>query len=132
MLGKLDATFTSSIIWKGEDLHIAIWPGSVHNTENITRFIAQESRSFVISVSALMRKTDIPGYIPHADLIMENSEEILANGGSCIAGPDANWIIEPQINTEGIFTAELDYAKVRKNDKILIRQVIIHARMLPS
>jgi nitrilase len=98
----------------GEDLHIAIWPGSVHNTENITRFIAQESRSFVISVSALMRKSDIPGYMPHADLIWENSEELMANGGSCIAGPDAEWIIEPQVNTEGIFVAELDYSKVRE------------------
>lgn len=36
---------------QGEDLHVAIWPGSVHNTQDITRFIAKESRSFVISVS---------------------------------------------------------------------------------
>ena len=27
----------------GEDLHIAIWPGGVHNTQDITRFIAMES-----------------------------------------------------------------------------------------
>lgn len=104
----------AALYGQGEDLHIAIWPGSANNTENITRFIAQESRSFVISVSALMRKTDIPGNIPHADLIIENSEEILANGGSCLVGPDGKWIIEPQINSEGIFTAELDYAKVRQ------------------
>ncbi|HSH19545.1 MAG TPA: carbon-nitrogen hydrolase family protein [Draconibacterium sp.] len=98
----------------GEDLHIAIWPGGDHITENITRFIARESRSFVISVSGLMRKTDIPDYIPHADLIKENSEDILANGGSCLTGPDANWIIEPQINSEGVFTAEINYAQVRQ------------------
>jgi nitrilase len=98
----------------GEDLHVAIWPGGDHITENITRFIARESRSFVISVSGLMRKTDIPDYIPHANLIKENSEDILANGGSCLAGPDANWIIEPQINSEGVFTAEIDYARVRQ------------------
>jgi nitrilase len=104
----------SALYGQGEDLHIAIWPGSVHNTENITRFIAQESRSFVISVSGLMRKSDIPDYIPHAGVIAENCEEILANGGSCLAGPDANWIIEPQVDTEGIFTAIIDYAKVRE------------------
>ena len=104
----------SALYGMGEDLHVAIWPGSVHNTENITRFIAQESRSFVISVSSIMRKSDIPGYIPHADLIWENSEEIMANGGSCIAGPDAKWIIEPQANTEGLFVADLDYSKVRE------------------
>jgi nitrilase len=61
-----------------------------------------------------MRKSDIPKSIPHADLIIENSEEILASGGSCLAGPDANWIIEPQENTEGIFTAEIDYARIRE------------------
>jgi len=104
----------AALYGQGEDLHIAIWPGSVHNTEGITRFIAQESRSYVISVSGLMRKSDIPEYIPHADLIIENSEEILANGGSCLAGPDARWIIKPQANIEGIFTAEIDYSRVRE------------------
>lgn len=104
----------AALYGQGEDLHIAIWPGSVHNTENITRFIAQESRSFVISVSGLMQKTDIPDYIPHSDLIIENCPNVLANGGSCLAGPDAEWIIEPQINTEGIFSAEIDFARVRQ------------------
>lgn len=104
----------AALYGQGEDLHIAIWPGSVHNTENITRFIAQESRSFVISVSGLMRESDIPTNIPHAEFIKENSEDIMANGGSCLAGPDANWIIEPQVNVEGVFTAEIDYARVRE------------------
>ena len=104
----------AALYGQGEDLHIAIWPGSTHNTENITRFIAQESLSFVISVSGLMRKSDIPESIPYADLITEKSEDILANGGSCLAGPDANWIIEPQANKEGIFTAEINHARVRE------------------
>ncbi|MEN8118300.1 MAG: carbon-nitrogen hydrolase family protein [Bacteroidota bacterium] len=104
----------AALYGQGEDLHLALWPGSTHNTENITRFIAQESRSFIVSVSGLMREKDIPDKIPHATLIKENSEEILANGGSCLAGPDGQWIIEPQINEEGIFTAEIDYARVRE------------------
>ncbi len=104
----------AALYGQGEDLHIAIWPGNVHNTENITRFIAQESRSYVISVSGLMRQSDIPSYIPHADLIRKNSEDVMANGGSCLAGPDAGWIIEPQKDTEGIFTAEINYARVRE------------------
>ena len=104
----------AALYGQGEDLHIAIWPGGIHNTENITRFIAQESRSFVISVSGIMRKEDIPKSIPHADIIKENCPEIMASGGSCLAGPDAKWIIEPQANVEGIFTAEIDYARVRE------------------
>lgn len=104
----------AALYGQGEDLHIAIWPGGVHLTENITRFIAQEARSFVVSVSGLMRKTDIPDYIPHADLIAENCEDVLASGGSCLAGSDGNWIIEPQANIEGIITTEIDFARIRE------------------
>lgn len=104
----------AALYGQGEDLHIAIWPGGVHITENITRFIAQEGRSYVISVSGLMRKKDIPGYIPHAEHIRNKCEEVMANGGSCLAGPDGKWIIEPQPDTEGVFTAEIDHARVRE------------------
>jgi len=96
----------------GEDLHIAVWPGSKHNTEDITRFMALESRSFVVSVSSLMRREDFPLDTPHLEAILENAPEILTNGGSCIAGPDGNWIIEPIVNKEGLFTATLDFDRV--------------------
>lgn len=104
----------AALYGQGEDLHLALWPGSKRNTVDITRFIAQESRSFVISVSGLMRKSDIPKSIPHSDLIVENCTDILSDGGSCLASPDGNWIIEPQVNTESVFTAEIDYAQVRE------------------
>lgn len=96
----------------GENLHIAVWPGSVRNTENITRMIAQESRSFVISVSSLMQKSDFPPSTPHLDLILENSPEVLTDGGSCIAGPDGKWIMEPQLMTEGLLIETLDFNRV--------------------
>lgn len=38
----------------GEDLHVTR-PGSAYNTADITRFAAREGRSFVLSVSGLMR-----------------------------------------------------------------------------
>jgi nitrilase len=96
----------------GENLHIAVWPGAVRNTENITRMIAQESRSFVISVSSLMRKSDFPADTPHLDLILENCPEVLADGGSCIAGPDGKWILEPVANTEGLLIQTIDFNRV--------------------
>ncbi|MEP4375449.1 MAG: carbon-nitrogen hydrolase family protein, partial [Algoriphagus sp.] len=96
----------------GENLHIAVWPGAVRNTENITRMIAQESRSFVISVSSLMRKSDFPAGTPHLDLILENAPEVLADGGSCIAGPDGKWILEPVANKEGLLIETLDFNRV--------------------
>lgn len=96
----------------GENLHIAVWPGAVRNTENITRMIAQEGRSFVISVSSLMRKSDFPANTPHLDVILENCPEILGNGGSCIAGPDGKWILEPVADQEAILYHTLDFNRV--------------------
>ena len=96
----------------GENLHIAVWPGSDHNTKDITRFIARESRSYVISASSLMTKKDFPESTPHLDTILTNAPEELANGGSCIAGPDGEWIIEPVLHKEGLITATLDFNRV--------------------
>jgi nitrilase len=96
----------------GENLHIAVWPGSDHNTKDITRFIARESRSYVVSVSSLMNKKDFPKDTPHFSEIVKNAPEILANGGSCIAGPDGEWIIEPVINKEGLIIKTIDFNRV--------------------
>lgn len=96
----------------GENLHIAVWPGAVRNTENITRMIAQESRSYVISVSSLMRTKDFPRDTPHLKTILENSPEVLADGGSCIAGPDGKWILEPVPLQEGLLIETLDFNRV--------------------
>ena len=96
----------------GEDLHIAVWPGSDHNTKDITRFIARESRSFVVSVSSLMNKTDFPKSTPHLDEILENAPDVLANGGSCIAGPDGEWIVKPVLYKEGLIIETIEFNRV--------------------
>ncbi len=97
----------------GEDLHIAVWPGSKRSTFDITKFIAKESRSYVISVSGLMRKGDISKDLPHAEEIINNSQDFLANGGSCLAGPDGEWVIEPVVEEERLLIAEIDHRQVR-------------------
>lgn len=99
---------------QGENLHISVWPGSVRNTEDITRFIAKESRSFVIAASGLMRKEDINPSVPYFEKIIENAPDYLGNGGSCIAAPDGSWIIEPVINKEVLLTATIDLNEVLK------------------
>ena len=98
----------------GEDLHVAIWPGGAHNTYDITRFIAKESRSYVLSVSGLMRKSDFPADTPHLSAIIKDSDEMIADGGSCIAGPDGKWIVEPVAGEEKLIVAELDHKRVRE------------------
>lgn len=96
----------------GENLHVAVWPGSDHNTRDITRFIARESRSFVVSVSSIMYKENFPEETLFLDNILENSPDVLTNGGSCVAGPDGDWIVPPIVNRHGVFYAELDFDKV--------------------
>ena len=96
----------------GEDLHVAIWPGSLRNTEDITRFIAREGRCFVISVAGLMRKSDIPDSLPHAELLRETADDVMANGGSCISTPTGEWLLTPETGEESLRVAELDHRMV--------------------
>ena len=96
---------------QGEDLHVAVWPGSVRNTRDITRFIAVESRSYVVSVSGLMRREDI-GSSAWRDLVAAASPDLLANGGSCVAGPDGEWVLAPSESGEKLFVATIDHRKV--------------------
>jgi nitrilase len=59
-----------------------------------------------------MHKTDFPTDTPYFDKIIKNAPETLVNGGSCIAGPDGEWILEPVINKEGLFYETLDFSRV--------------------
>ncbi len=102
----------AALYGQGENLHVAIWPGSDRNTADITRFLAREGRSYVISVSGLMRPEDAPADLPFREAILAGGEAFFANGGSCIAGPDAEWLLEPQVEREGVFVATLDFNRV--------------------
>ena len=97
---------------QGENLHIAVWPGGLHNTKDITRFIARESRSYVVSVSSLMRKEDFPKDTPYYDDLMAKAPAILADGGSAIAGPNGEWLVEPLVHNEGLIYSEIDLKRV--------------------
>jgi nitrilase len=99
---------------QGENLHVSVWPGSVRNTIDITRFIAKESRSFVIAASGLLRREDINDAIPHAGKIRSEAANFLGDGGSCLAAPDGSWVIEPVIEREALLTATIDLEEVMK------------------
>ncbi len=102
----------AALYGQGENVHVAVWPGNLRNTQDITRFIALESRSYVISVSGLFSKALIHESIPHYDLMRQLCPDIPDTGGSCIAAPDGTWLIEPIIQKEGLFCAELDIMKI--------------------
>ena len=97
----------------GEDLHVALWPGNVRNTEDVTRFIAKEGRSYVLSVCGVMTKNDVPSDSPVAAMI-EACPQTLADGGSCIASPNGAWLVAPVCGREELIVAVLDHKEVRR------------------
>ncbi|MGB6229554.1 MAG: carbon-nitrogen hydrolase family protein [Litorimonas sp.] len=99
---------------QGEDLHVAGWPGSRRNTEDLTPVLAREGRAFVISVSAVMRRDDVRDDLPEADLVRASLDELHADGGSCVCAPDGSFLMEPWIGDTGIRVVEIDAARVRE------------------
>lgn len=105
----------ASLQSQGEDLHVAIWPGNVRNSAEITRFMALEGRSFVLSVCGLMRAGDLPKDAPCAEELRRAAADMpWAAGGSCLAGPGGEWLIEPVEHDDGLFVAEIDPVSVRR------------------
>ena len=99
---------------QGEDLHVASWPGNEYNTRDVTRFAAREGRSYVIAASSLMRTCDIPDSVPHAVILRKRLPPIPGNGGSCIAGPDGEWIVPPVTGREALVVRTIDHSRVRE------------------
>ena len=99
---------------QGENLHVASWPGNDYNTRDVTRFAAREGRSYVLAASSIMRRSDIPDSVPHAAKIRRAVPAVMGNGGSCIAGPDGEWIVPPVIGKEALVVRTIDHTRVRE------------------
>ncbi len=54
---------------EGPSLHVAIWPGSVRLTQDITRFIAKEGRCFVMSAGSVWTQEAIAQGVPYREEI---------------------------------------------------------------
>lgn len=103
----------AALYGQGEDLHVAVWPGGPQNTDDITRVLAREGRSFALSVSGFLDPRTISVDLPQADAL-RNSDLLFARGGSCIAGPNGKWLIPPVNDREALLVATLDHAQVRR------------------
>jgi nitrilase len=96
---------------QGEDIHVSVWPGSVRNTRDITRFIAMEGRVVSLAASTLLSLDDVPTDFPLRDRLV--ARDVAFDGGSAIAGPDGNWLTEPLADVEGLVVADVDAGTVR-------------------
>lgn len=102
-----------SLYAQGIDLHVAIWPGSVGLTKDITRFIAKEGRCYVLSAGSLLTQEAIPVEFPLRQAALSDAPEMLYDGGSAVAAPDGTWVVEPIAGEETLVIAEIDPARVR-------------------
>ena len=68
----------------------------------------------MLSVSGLMRNADVDAGVPHYDMITASCPEVMANGGSCLAGPDGEWVVEPCVGEEQLIIATIDHRRVRE------------------
>jgi nitrilase len=96
---------------QGEMIHVAVWPGSHGLTRDITRFIALEGRSWVVSTSGLIRPQDFAHLdeeeFPMKDVMMAR-ERSWQNGGSIMVNPRGEVVAGPLIDEEGILYADVD------------------------
>jgi nitrilase len=59
-----------------------------------------------------MSVKDFPADTPYRDEIIRDAVDPLTDGGSCIAGPDGEWILAPVVEKQGLFTASIDFNMV--------------------
>ena len=96
---------------EGEMIHVAVWPGSHSLTKDITKFMAIEGRSWILSACGVYRGENFE-HLSVEDFPMK--EEMLNvggihSGGSLIADPTGEIIAGPLPDyEEGILYAEVD------------------------
>ncbi|MGP1253224.1 MAG: carbon-nitrogen hydrolase family protein [Kiloniellales bacterium] len=91
---------------QGEQIHVATWPGDLDVTQDITRFIALEGRLYVVSVSGLLRASDIPERFPLRKHVTAG-RDVINDGGSMIAAPDGTVIAGPVTGEEITLYADI-------------------------
>lgn len=95
----------------GEMVHIAAWPGSHFLCKDITRFIALEGRSYVLSVSGILRPTDFShlseDILPFKEQF-ESRNRPWYNGGSLAVSPTGEILSGPLIGEEGIIYMDVN------------------------
>ena len=95
---------------QGEQIHVA--PTLNHGSERwlaAMRHIANEGRMWVVSVSTLLRESDLPADVAALGLLEKGS--VLPTGGSVIVSPRSEIVAGPALGVETILYAEAEMAE---------------------
>ena len=75
--------------------------------EQAVRSLGVQGRAAMVGLASAATPVNM-----YRDLIGRDAPEFLANGGSCLAGPDGEWVVEPVIGKEKLIVATLDHQAV--------------------
>jgi len=91
-----------------ETIHVALWPNVKEMLQLASRHYAFEGRCFVIAVGQLMQVRDIPAELERPADLQNQPDAFILNGGSCIIGPDGQFLLEPQYEKAGLIVHEIN------------------------
>lgn len=97
----------------GEDVHAAVWP-TVHEMHQVaSRAHGFEGRCFVLAAGSLMQASTLPADLEPHPAKVASPESLVLRGGSCIIGPNGQFLVEPVFDREEVLVAELDLDQCR-------------------
>ncbi len=96
----------STMYAKGVELYCAPTADDSDRWFNTMQHIAFEGGCFVISACQYSVRTDFP--LDYGSIPKVAASEPLFRGGSCIVGPDGEFIVKPYTGGETLLTAEID------------------------
>ncbi|MEG3765242.1 carbon-nitrogen hydrolase family protein [Alteromonas sp. 14N.309.X.WAT.G.H12] len=105
--------------FQDEQIHISCWPDMAASHKVSVKQYAFEGRCFVISAAQYLQSDDVPEELRTAyrkglgatGPVLTN-DNLFFNGGSAVAGPNGEWVVEPLFDKPGIIYADINLEEV--------------------
>ncbi len=99
-----------------EQIHVAVWPSVREMYRVASRHYAFEGRCFVLAVGQILTASDLPRELELPDDLRGRPDALVANGGTCIFGPDGAVLAEPVFDREEIVMADLPLGRIAEEN----------------